>query len=207
MNIVPNSPEGIQQALEVLRTGGVVAHATETCYGFACDLQNPEAIERLFAIKQRSPSQPVSALFESLEQAQVFLEWNTLAQDLALTHLPGPLTIILKQRTDAPHPLYVTPLATRNSQLATIGTRISSHPTAQSLIEHFGSPIATTSANIHGEPNTFSTEDIQTQFTDEEHKPDLLLDDGPLAENDASTVIDVSEGVVHVLRKGNIDIL
>lgn len=211
MKIIPTSEEGIQQALEVLRAGGTVAHATETCYGFACDLQNPEAVERLFAIKQRSPDQPVSALFATIEQAQAFLEWNEEASQLASEHLPGPLTIILKQRPDAPHTLFVTPTTdpsesaeAGNRSPTTIGLRISSHPTAQLLVEHFGSPIATTSANIHGEPNTFSIEDIQTQFTDANHKPDLILDDGPIAENDASTVIDVSEGVIHVLRKGDI---
>lgn len=205
MDIVSPSDEGMQQALEVLRTGGVVAHATETCYGLACDLQNPEAVDRLFAIKNRSPNQPVSALFKSVEQAQTFLEWNEEAAQLAAEHLPGPLTIILRMRNDAPYLLYVTPMTNDQSPI-TIGTRVSSHSTAQALVTSFGSPLSTTSANIHGQPNTFSAQDIQTQFANAEHKPDLILDDGPLAENDASTVIDVSEGVLHVLRKGDIGV-
>ena len=205
MDILSSSEEGILKALETLRTGGVVAHATETCYGFACDLQNPAAVDRLFAIKQRSADQPVSALFATVEQARAFLEWNEEASQLASEHLPGPLTVILKLRHDAPHILSVTPV-TNNQSLITIGTRISSHPTAQELVTRFGSPLSTTSANIHGHPNTFSKEDIEKQFADAGHKPDLILDDGPLLENDASTVIDVSEGVLHVLRKGNIDL-
>jgi L-threonylcarbamoyladenylate synthase len=205
MKVVSASEEGIQQALEVLRTGGVVAHATETCYGLACDLQKPEAVEKLFAIKQRSPSQPVSALFENIEQAKAFLDWNEKASQMVSEHLPGPLTIILKLRHDAPQILYVTP-TTNNRSLTTIGLRISSHPTARTLVEKFGSPLSTTSANIHGQPNTFSADDIEKQFADAEHTPDLILDDGLLKQEDASTVVDVSEGVLHVLRKGNIDV-
>ena len=205
MQVLPISDDSIQEALQILRTGGVVAHATETCYGLACDLQNPEAVDRLFAIKQRSDDQPVSALFKDIEQAQVFLEWNEEASQMAAGNLPGPLTIILKLRHDAPHMLYVTPI-TNNQSLITIGLRISSHPTTRSLIERFGSPLSTTSANIHGQPNTFSPEDIQKQFADAGHKPDLILDDGALEPTDASTVIDISEGVLHVLRKGDIGV-
>ncbi|MDA0376654.1 MAG: L-threonylcarbamoyladenylate synthase, partial [bacterium] len=187
MKVLQTSAENLKTALSVLHAGGIVAHATETCYGLACDLQNPEAVKRLFAIKKRSPDQPVSALFASVEQAKEYLEWNAIAEELAAAHLPGPLTIILKQKG---HPLTLHP--TPYPLPSTVGLRVSSYSTAQRLVEHFGSPIATTSANIHGEPNTFSAEDIQAQFTDAEYKPDLLLDDGPLAENDASTVIDVS---------------
>jgi L-threonylcarbamoyladenylate synthase len=205
MNTLPASEEGTRQALETLRTGGVVAHATETCYGLACDLQNPEAVNRLFAIKQRSDDQPVSALFKDIEQAQAFLEWNEEASQIAAGNLPGPLTIILKLRHDAPHMLHVVPI-TNNQSLITIGTRVSSHPTARALVEQFGSPLSTTSANIHGQPNTFSPEDIRKQFADAGHKPDLILDDGALEPTDASTVVDVSEGVLHVLRKGDIGV-
>ncbi|MDP6561836.1 MAG: L-threonylcarbamoyladenylate synthase [Candidatus Peribacteraceae bacterium] len=199
MDSHPASEEGIQKALDVLRTGGVVAHATETCYGLACDLQNPEAVDRLFAIKQRSPDQPVSALFAKVEQAQAFLEWNEEAMQLASEHLPGPLTIIMKKAPGCN--LRVCPTGSES-----IGLRISSHPTARALVEQFGSPLSTTSANIHGQPNTFSKEDIEKQFAAAGHKPDLILDDGPVEESDTSTVVDVSEGIVHVLRSGDISL-
>lgn len=199
MNIVPVSPEAIQQALRILREGGVVAHATETCYGLACDLKNPGAVAKLFAIKQRPLTQPVSALFSSIEEAQTFLEWNEAARSLATAHLPGPLTIVLKAKAGCP--LYVTP-----SGSDSIGVRISPHKTATQLAAQFKSPLSTTSANVHGMPNPYSVTDLEEQFSGKENLPDLILDDGPLPEADASTVIDVSEGVLHVLRKGNIDL-
>lgn len=197
MEIVDASEEGLAKALEVLRTGGVVAHATETCYGLACDLQNADAIDRLFAIKDRPDAQPVSALFATVEQAQVFLEWNDEAMHLASEHLPGPLTIILKKTPGCD--LHVCPAGSES-----IGLRISSHETARALVEKFGSPLSTTSANIHGKPNPYSVQDLQDQFGDAGHKPDLVIDGGTLDGSDASTVVDVSEGIVHVLREGDI---
>ena len=199
MNIVPVSPEALQQALDVLRAGGVVAHATETCYGLACDLKNPEAVTKLFTIKQRPLTQPISALFTSIEEAQVFLEWNEAALSLATTHLPGPLTIILKAKAGCP--LYVTP-----SGGDSIGVRISPHNTATQLVARFGSPLSTTSANIHGMPNPYCVADVEKQYANKAALPDLILDDGPLAEAPASTVINVSDGAVHVLRQGKTNV-
>lgn len=203
MNIVPVSKEALEEAVRILREGGVVAHATETCYGLACDLRNPAAVAKLFAIKQRPDNQPVSALFVSLEEAQTFLEWNEIAAQLAANHLPGPLTVILKQRHDAPCILHPKPNADPD---ATIGMRISPHPTAVALVRMFGAPLSTTSANVHGKPNPYSTEDLRMQFGDRNSTPDMILDDGTLEENDASTVVDVSAGTLHVLRKGSLEL-
>src|SRR3989344_5458768 len=97
---------GIHDAIKILRSGGIVAHATETCYGFACDLKNPAAVRKLFATKRRPANMPVSALFASVAQAHEYLEWNDLAEKLAQEHLPGPLTIILKLRPSPPHQLH-----------------------------------------------------------------------------------------------------
>ena len=199
MKIVSASEDGIQAALQVLRDGGVVAHATETCYGLACDITNHDAVAKLFAIKKRPETQPVSALFASADQAQQFLEWNEEASHLASEHLPGPLTIILKAKPGCA--LYATPGGSES-----VGVRISSHPTAQELVQRYGSPLSTTSANVHGQPNPYSANDIQTQYQGESLQPDLLIDGGEIPPAEASTVIDVSSGVLNVLRKGDIAI-
>src|SRR4030042_823855 len=100
MHILPSSPQAIDQALGILSRGGVVAHATETCYGLACDLTNPEALERLFAIKERPKDQPVSALFPSVAEAKKYVVWNEEAEKLAQKFLPGPLRLIFPLRTN-----------------------------------------------------------------------------------------------------------
>ena len=207
MHILPANKEGLRAAIHILRQGGIVAHATETCYGFACDLTNPEAVEQLFTLKQRPPNQPVSALFASIVDARKYVEWSEKAEELAKKYLPGPLTIILPLRSDAPAPLFATPqkLSAISYQLsATLGIRLSSHPVAQKLVEMFGSPLSTTSANLHGKPNTYSVEEILTQFRGMELQPDLVLDSGTLPRRQPSTVVVLGNGNAEVVRRGGI---
>ncbi len=198
MQILP-AAKGMELALKILRSGGVVAHATETCYGFACDLRNPDAVNKLFAIKQRPLDQPVSALFVSVDDAKKYVEWNDEAQKLADEYLPGPLTIILKQKK----PVLLIPCPLPGP---TLGLRVSSHPVATELIERFGSPLSTTSANIHGKPNPYSADDIVNQFNNQEFRPDLILDSGKLLPTPPSTVIDLTRPEKNVLRKGSTEL-
>ena len=198
MRIALVSPEAMDGALQILAAGGVVAHATETCYGLACDLTNPAAVEKPFAMKNRPADQPVSALFPSVQEAQKYVEWNDRAEALARSHLPGPLTLILPLRQDAP-PVFPTPYALRPNP--TLGLRVSSHPLAMELATRFGKPLSTTSANLHGKPNTYSTVDITEQL--QNHKgPDLIIDSGDLPLNPPSTIMDLTtDGTV---RRGKI---
>ena len=204
MEIFSESPDGIERAAEVLRAGGVVAHATETCYGLACDLQNPAAVERLFLVKERPFTQPVSALFSSVEEAQQFVVFSKKALEIAKKHLPGPLTIVLPLRKDSPLLIHVRPPSPSLTPIPhpTIGVRISSAPLAQTLALTFGSPIATTSANIHGEPNPDSGSDMESQFLSKKILPDLLIDSGALPVAPPSTVVEIVGEKMRILRQG-----
>ena len=228
MRILP-ALEGIAEALQTLKAGGVVAHATETCYGLACDLRNPEAVAKLFAIKQRPVDQPVSALFVSVDEAKKWVEWNDEAEKLALEYLPGPLTLILPLRKiyigkifplpPAPPPkgeggdisgsFSPSPAGGRGQGIGeTLGVRISSHPLAQNLAKEVGSPLSTTSANIHGQKNPYSAEEIVLQFTGgAQHAvplPDLILDSGTLPPTLPSTVINLAAKDSPIVRKGSV---
>ena len=176
-------------------------HATETCYGLACDLRNLSAVERLFAVKQRPAGQPVSALFSTMQEAKQYVEWNDRAETLAQEFLPGPLTLILPARKDMPNPLFIVPKAESvEGQSPTIGVRISSYPLAMQLVEKFGSPISTTSANLHGQPSPYSAEEIVKQYENVLGKPDLILDAGPLPFRNPSRIIDCT-GTSDILRR------
>lgn len=172
----------------ILRSGGVIAHATETCYGLACDLTNHESVARLFTVKERPPTLPVSALFASIEAAKEYVEWPPEAEELAHKYLPGPLTLILRFRKDSPKELFTIP-----SGGETVGMRISSHPLAQTIAAQFDSPLSTTSANLHNQPNPYDLQEIIRQFSSARHQPDLILDSGPLPFAPPSTVIDLSK--------------
>lgn len=201
MNILPADQRGIEEAFKILTTGGVIAHATETCYGFACDLRNPAAVEKLFRIKKRPGSAPVSGLFSSVTEAKKYVSWNAEAEDLARNYLPGPLTVILTMRSDAPARIYPEPPP---EDCRTMGVRISSNPLAQSLAEKFGFPISTTSANLHGEPNPYDVAEILRQFGSAEFQPDLILDSGTLPKTPPSTVMDLSGSGQAIRRQGGV---
>ncbi len=197
MMILPESDEALTQALAILRTSGVIAHATETCYGLACDLTNRDAVEKLFAIKQRPRHQAVSALFSSIEGAKQYVEWPDKAEELARQFLPGPLTMILRIRDDAPHQLFVTP-----DGGGTAGIRISSHPFTMQLAQAYGAPLSTTSANLHGQANPYSVEDLERQFGRVAVQPDLIIDGGILEEEAPSTIVDLTGTAPRIIRQG-----
>jgi len=189
----------MQKALAILQHGGVIIHATETCYGIACDVTNEQAVEKLFTIKQRPFDKPVSALFSSVEQAKDYVLWTDRAEELAAKFLPGPLTLILALRDDAPERLFLGPETSK-----TVGVRISSHPWAHELSQVFGKPLSTTSANIHGQPEPYCLEDIERQFATTEFQPDLIIDSGILPKQLPSTIVEVLGDEVRVVRQGTI---
>lgn len=197
---------GIALALRILGEDGVLAHATETCYGLTCDLSNPDAVLKLFDIKQRPYEQPVSALFSSIEEAKRYVVFSPRALELAEKYLPGPLTLVLPMRVDMPTPLTPIPSPDGRGVKGTLGIRISSYPLAAELVRQFGKPIVTTSANLHGQPNPYSVADIQHQFEDSVLLPDLILDSGSLVLKPASTVVEVVDDVLHILRQGDLRI-
>jgi len=189
MEILPVTNKAISEAVDIIRSGGIVAHATETCYGLACDLTNEKAVKKLYALKNLPEDRNVSALFCSVDDAKKLVEWNAKAQGLAEKHLPGPLTLILPRK-----------------ETGTIGIRISPHPVAQKLAEGCGVPLSSTSANLHGQANPYSAEDIQNQFKDRQLQPDLILDSGLLPDSPPSTVAHIDGEEVKILRQGSIQI-
>ncbi len=188
MDILPvNDGAALEAACAVLRAGGIVVHPTETCYGLAGDLTNTTTMRRLFQLKARPTDKPVSGLFASVAAAKMWVEWNDEAERLAQAHLPGPLTLILPLRSDAPAPLWPSPAGG-----TTLGVRVSSHPFAAALAAAYGQPISTTSANKSGEANPYSLDDLKRTWPDD--GPDLIIDGGTLPTVPPSTVIDLAGG-------------
>lgn len=202
MNVLPASKEAFSEAVSVIHSGGIIAHATETCYGLACDLTNEEAVQKLFKLKKRPDHLPVNALFPSVEEIKKWVEWNAKAEELARKHWPGPLTLVLPFRKSVQNIVHLFPCP--RSATATIGVRLSSHPIAQMLAELCGVPLSTTSANIHGKPEPYSVEEIVEQLSGQELQPDLILDSGKLPRVKPSTVVVVSKDGFEIVRQGGL---
>ncbi len=173
----------LQKAKELLETGDVVAMPTETVYGLAASIESETGLKKIFQLKQRPFFDPLIVHVASLKQAQKLTsEWLPVADFLARTFWPGPLTLVLS-KSDLVHPLIT-------SGLETVAIRFPNHPLAIELIELVGAPLAAPSANKFGKTSPSRADHVRSEFAPEIAADHLLvLDGGPCQIGLESTVI------------------
>jgi L-threonylcarbamoyladenylate synthase len=195
--VVRDDPTGREEAVQVLRHGGVVALPTDTVYGIGVALPTPGGIERLFAAKRRPPERGIMLLLDDAAQAGRIGVMTPAARALADACWPGGLTVIVPQRPDVPLPAVLTGGA------ATIGLRAPDHDAPRALARAVG-PLPVTSANVSGLPEASDVAGILDQIG---NAIDLVLDGGPAHGGPASTVVDCTgDGVARILRAGAVPV-
>lgn len=198
--------QDLELAARLLRNGGVVAIPTDTLYGLAADVFNAEAIERVFAIKERPEGLALPVLLSGWEQLSlVAREVPDAARVLAAAHWPGPLTLVLR-RSDA-----LPPRLTAGGD--TVAVRVPGHPAPRELARRLGRPVTGTSANISGAPDPQSLEELRQQVGG---RVDAVVSVAPAPAGAASTIVDLTgvdltgvdtEGIgggVRLIREGAI---
>ncbi|HBU27732.1 TPA: threonylcarbamoyl-AMP synthase [Candidatus Uhrbacteria bacterium] len=185
----------LEEAVALLKQGGVVVFPTETSYGIACDATNHLAVERVMRIKQRSGDLPMALIISGMDMARWCGILDPELEALAKRHWPGPLTVVVPEANEA-----LSPLCLRQG---TVGLRVSSHPVAHALVEGLARPIVATSANIHGKPAAYTVQEVQEQFAHQAEQPDLYLDGGTLEPLPPSMIIELVNGEVVVHRQGS----
>jgi len=202
--IDPRNPdkEALHSAIECLEQGGVIVYPTDTLYGMGVDVFNRDAVRKLYMIKERDMRRPVSIMMQSLQQVKEVFGFRDqkVRQDLDLL-LPGRITAIIDNVSHRRVPILEDVLKPGDYQ-KTVGIRIPDHVVCNRLSDMFDSPISTTSANISGQGNAFSIEEIVAQLSS---KPDLILDAGPIEPSKGSTVIDMSREPYLILREGDVN--
>lgn len=194
LKIDPQRPEKelIEEAVEVIRKGAVCAYPTETFYGLGVDVTNEQAIKHLFDIKRRDYGNPVAVIVSDREMlASIVEEIPGKARVLMDLFWPGPLTILFRTNRTISRRL--------TTNTGKIGIRISSHPVALALVSGLGRPLSTTSANLSGFPPSQTLRHLKGYFGE---KIDLIVDSGPLPPAAGSTVIDVTEEKLAIIREG-----
>ena len=187
------SPRLLNQAVQILRDGGVVAFPTDTVYGVGVDPFQPEAVRKLYRIKGRPEDKPIAILVGSIEDvARVAQTPSRTFSRLADRFWPGGLTLIVETRE-------LPPEITAGG--STVGVRMPDHPLTLELLRGFGGPIATTSANRSGENPATSAEEVGAQLGDHVN---LIVDGGDTITKVASTVLDLSVSPPKILRHGGI---
>lgn len=197
--------QNIDQAAQRLLDGGLVAFPTETVYGLGADAENPEAIARIYKVKQRPANHPL--IVHLAPNADLTYWTDTVlpyAQPLIDAFWPGPLTLIVPR---AGH----IPSAVSGGQ-PTIGLRCPSHPVARALLTRFATlkssghgGVAAPSANKFGNVSPTRADHVRSEFPELTSTELLILDGEPALVGIESTIIDISDGAVPVmLRPGHI---
>lgn len=182
-----------ERAAFALVAGEIVAIPTDTVYGLAVYPERRSATDALFALKGRPPSLELPVLVSGIEQAEGLAAGglSDVARRVAVRFWPGAVTIVVPRKRDLSWTL--------GGDEGTIGMRCPANPLARALCERVG-PIATTSANFHGEPPIRTAGEIRTRFGD---RVAMVVDGGTL-EGLPSTVVDLTASSPRCVREGEV---
>ncbi len=192
LEINPQNPQQrkIDQVVEILGRGGVIAYPTDTFYGIGCDIMNKRAIARVYQIKQWPKHKPFSFICSDLKNISQYAKVSNYAYKTMRRLLPGPYTFILEGSNLVPKMML--------TKRKTAGIRVPNHPICIALIQTLGNPvISTTAATIEGDV-------LKEPWLIEEHfgkQLDLIIDGGP-APGQPSSVISLIGDEPEVLRTG-----
>lgn len=180
---------GLQEALEVIRRGGIVGLPTDTVYGIGVDPTDDEAVAALYQLKGRPEARPIGVLAASFDQASMIGEITGQGAELAARHWPGALTLVVRPRV-----ILADWVGDRHA--ATVGVRVPDHPVAIELLALSG-PLAVTSANRSGAAETTTADQARAVFGDTVY---YLAGTSPGGE--PSTVVDVTGDHPILIRQG-----
>ncbi len=181
----------ISNAIAALKAGNLIVYPTDTLYALGADVFNDGSVTKVFTVKKRPFSNPLSVAVADFEAISKIAYTNEFVKQVVERFLPGSLTIILRKKES------VSRLVTGG--LDNIAVRIPDNKIALNLLSAFG-PLTVTSANVHGKKTPYVIKDIMMQFT-----TDILvyLDDGRL-DAKPSTIVDLTLEKPRIVRKGSI---
>ncbi|MEW6325346.1 MAG: L-threonylcarbamoyladenylate synthase [Nitrospirota bacterium] len=189
-------PAALAKAAGQLLRGGLVAFPTESFYGLGVLASSPDAVQRLFTVKQRPADQPILVVAADRDQVMTVVERIPLiAERLTVRFWPGPLTLVLPAKPAVP--LVLTGGTGR------LGVRVPGLALPRLLAAAAGGPITATSANYSGAPPPTTAEAVQAAMGG---AIDLILDGGPTAGGLPSTVLDLCGEQPVLVREGRISV-
>lgn len=197
MKIIKYGENSVKIATDFLKAGGLVIYPTETLYGIGADATNPTAIKKLTEYKNRPFGKPYSIAVADEKMATKYVYLNQTARTLYKNFLPGPLTVVSKGKHK------VAPGV--ESENGSLGVRIPDYKLVLDIVNSFGKPITTTSANASYKKRPYKIDDILENINDRQKKLiDLIIDAGTLPKKDPSTVVDTTIDDPVTLRQGEI---
>ncbi|PIV98305.1 MAG: threonylcarbamoyl-AMP synthase [Deltaproteobacteria bacterium CG17_big_fil_post_rev_8_21_14_2_50_63_7] len=186
----PN-PRVLRQVVDILKAGGVIAYPTDTIYGLGCDIFQKRAVERVYQIKGKDRRKSLSFICSSLKDISRYAEVSDHSYRLMKRIFPGPYTVILQASK-------LVPRVMLNNNARTVGIRIPDHSIPIQLVEMLGNPIITTSIPTLPDLHYNDPNEIERRL---EGRIEVLIDSG-LLHPEPSTILDLTEDIPRLLRRG-----
>ncbi|OAY81264.1 YrdC domain-containing protein, mitochondrial [Ananas comosus] len=193
--VFPASDDHIEEAIDAIKAGKVIAVPTDTIYGFACDACSAEAVNRIYEIKGRKHTSPLAICVADVPDISRFALVDHLPHGLLDSLLPGPVTVVLKRGESSILEKSLNP------GLDSIGVRVPDFDFIRAIARGAKSALALTSANLSGQLSSVSVKDFENLW----RHCAFVYDGGLLPSGRAgSTVVDlIKPGAYKILRNGS----
>lgn len=198
LHIHPQDPQPrlIRTAVEIIRSGGVIAYPTDSSYALGCHIGDKAAMQKIAKIRQVDKSHHFTLVCRDLSEIATYAKVDNASYRLLKAHTPGAYTFILKATKEVPNRL-------QHPKRKTIGLRVPDNAIAQALLQELGEPIMSSTLLLPGEEYPMSDpEEIRAALA---QQLDAIID-GDNCGLDPTTVIDLVDGVPKVLRVGKGDV-
>jgi tRNA threonylcarbamoyl adenosine modification protein (Sua5/YciO/YrdC/YwlC family) len=192
IEINPQNPQPrlINEIVDVLKLGGIIAYPTDTYYGIGCDIFNKQAIQKIYRLKKQHPGKPFSFICSDLKHISRYAKVSNYAYRTMKRLLPGPYTFVLPGSKIVPK-IMIT-------KRKTVGIRVPNHTICTTLAKTFGNPILnTTAATPDGK--IFSDPSLLNDFFG--GQIDAVIDGGPVP-GQPSSIISLINDIPEVIREG-----
>jgi L-threonylcarbamoyladenylate synthase len=188
--------ESIQQAITIVREGGIIIYPTDTAYGIGCRIDNSVSVDRLLNIRRRPATQAMPILVDSVKMALTYFDMpSDIVRRLMKEYWPGALTIVSTCKKE----LIYSPIRAGKD---TVGIRMPANNTILEIIKEVGVPVLGSSANFHGGRTPYSAGDLDPELL---KLVDFVVT-GECAVGQASTVVDCSVNPYVIIRQGAVQL-
>ncbi len=189
--IVACDQNGVKLAATTIKNGGLVVFPTDTVYGLGCDPRNVKAVEAIFRIKNREESKQLPVLGYSKDEISKIAVFDEISSKIADKFWPGQVTLVLKLKDKD-----IKKAMNLDDKIA---VRVPNHPCALALLKECKLVVGT-SANFSGLPAFSDSEKVQENFSGY----DVFLNGGTISDSTSSTIVEVKDGVLEIVRQGKI---
>ena len=193
---VDPQPRLVAKIVETIREGGLIAYPTDSSYAFGCHIGDKRAMDRIRRIRRTDKSHNFTLVCSDLSEISTYARIDNWAYRMLKAMTPGPYTFILPATREVPKRL-------QHPKRRTIGLRVPDHPLVRAVLEALGEPIMSSTLLLPGDDLPLTDPHaIEARIG---HDIDLIIDAGPTG-IEPTSVIDLSEGTVEVLRVGRGDV-